>query len=132
MIDWWKGNGGWWVQFPYSRSLISEIKRKISRRHRRWSKENSAWWFSDKTAEIAGELLFEEFGNHNGPGSVMSKFCEHHSTLHLQHGAPMEVVKAAHKALSLLHHPDLGGSNERMKQINNAYDEIVKTLKDLR
>ena len=36
--------------------------------------------------------------------------------------APREVLLAAHKALSLVHHPDRGGSLQRMQDINHALD----------
>ena len=50
-----------------------------------------------------------------------------YETLHLLDSAPLEVVTAAYRALSLLHHPDRdGGNEEKMKAINNAIDEIRK------
>jgi hypothetical protein len=45
--------------------------------------------------------------------------------LHLLPSAPTEVVKAAFKALALLHHPDRGGDEELFKEINSAYETIV-------
>jgi DnaJ-class molecular chaperone len=36
------------------------------------------------------------------------------------------VIKAAYKALAVEHHPDHGGSHDRMKAINVAYDLITK------
>lgn len=48
-----------------------------------------------------------------------------HATLFLLPNAPIEVVKAAHRALAQLHHPDVGGDSERMAEINAAYDELV-------
>jgi hypothetical protein len=44
-----------------------------------------------------------------------------YGVLHLQPEAPFEVVQAAYRALSKLHHPDAGGDAERMQQINAAY-----------
>ena len=38
--------------------------------------------------------------------------------------APDEVIRAAHKALARIHHSDLGGDEEKMKQINSAFEEI--------
>lgn len=48
-----------------------------------------------------------------------------HATLYLLPSAPLEVVRAAHRALAALHHPDVGGNEERMVEINLAYDEIM-------
>jgi hypothetical protein len=46
--------------------------------------------------------------------------------LHLLETAPPELVKAAHKTLAFLHHPDRGGDLEQMKVINAAADVILK------
>lgn len=46
--------------------------------------------------------------------------------LHLRPSAPPEVVKAAYKAMSLLHHPDRGGSTSTMQLINVAYETLTK------
>jgi hypothetical protein len=53
-----------------------------------------------------------------------------YASLHLLDSAPWEVVVAAYKAMSLLYHPDrTGGDDEKMKEINNAVDEIRKQIK---
>jgi DnaJ-class molecular chaperone len=49
-----------------------------------------------------------------------------YAVLHLAYGAPREVVTAAYRALSRMHHPDKGGDAEVMKQINAAYSELEK------
>jgi hypothetical protein len=47
--------------------------------------------------------------------------------LYLARGAPVEVVKAAYKALAMKYHPDRpGGSVERMQRINAAIGELIK------
>jgi hypothetical protein len=46
------------------------------------------------------------------------------ATLHLLPSAPPEVVKAAYRALSLKHHPDLGGDVRAMQTINAAYRQL--------
>jgi len=40
--------------------------------------------------------------------------------------APWEVVRAAYKALCLLHHPDRGGNTEDLQRINGAFAELEK------
>lgn len=49
-----------------------------------------------------------------------------YAKLYLLPTAPLEVVRAAHRALASLHHPDVGGDPERMIEINAAYDEITR------
>ena len=46
--------------------------------------------------------------------------------LYLLPSAPPSVVTAVWKALARLHHPDVGGSNDRMKEINLAYEEALQ------
>lgn len=57
-------------------------------------------------------------------GTVASPFGPH-ATLFVTPNAPIEVVRAAYKALAKLHHPDFGGSQERMIAINQAYEAIT-------
>jgi DnaJ-class molecular chaperone len=38
--------------------------------------------------------------------------------------APLEVIRAAYKALAVIFHPDHGGTEQRMTELNNAYTEI--------
>lgn len=40
-------------------------------------------------------------------------------------GAPIQLVKAAHKILARQFHPDFGGNHETMIRVNTAFDRIV-------
>ncbi len=46
-------------------------------------------------------------------------------TLHLLPTAPPELVRAAYKALAVLHHPDHGGDPVAMQTINDAYRRLA-------
>ena len=46
--------------------------------------------------------------------------------LHVTDDAPVEVIRAAYKALVVKHHPDVGGSNEKIVEINKAF-EVLRT-----
>ena len=50
--------------------------------------------------------------------------------LYLLDGAPLEVVRAAYKALAVKYHPDKGGDVGTMTSINVAYNEILGELKN--
>lgn len=43
----------------------------------------------------------------------------------------LEELKQAYKKLALIHHPDRGGNEELMKQLNNEYDELFEKLKSV-
>ena len=47
-----------------------------------------------------------------------------YDVLNVQEDAPDEVVKAAHRALARLNHTDLGGDENKMKKINEAFEKI--------
>lgn len=53
----------------------------------------------------------------------------HRKILYVTDSAPPEVVKAAYRALSTLHHPDHGGSTEMMQKINAAYSALLGQTK---
>jgi len=49
------------------------------------------------------------------------------AVLHILESAPMEVVKAAHRALVLKYHPDReGGNHDATATVNDAYGRICK------
>lgn len=47
------------------------------------------------------------------------------TVLGVRRGDPVDVVKAAHRKLVLANHPDRGGDEEKLKQINVARDRIL-------
>jgi len=47
-----------------------------------------------------------------------------YDVLNVREDAPDEVVKAAHRVLARLNHTDLGGDENKMKKINEAFEQI--------
>jgi hypothetical protein len=60
--------------------------------------------------------------------SSRSPLSEAYKKLQVSEGAPWELVKAAHKALVRIHHPDRGGDEEQMKSVNAAYARLQSVL----
>lgn len=50
---------------------------------------------------------------------------DNYAALYVTHNAPVEVIKAAYRALSKLYHPDTGGDAEDFKRINEAYSALL-------
>jgi DnaJ-domain-containing protein 1 len=48
-----------------------------------------------------------------------------HAALGLYRDASVEEIKSAYRALAMRHHPDHGGSADRMREINEAYRVVV-------
>lgn len=82
----------------------------------RYGRSAGGWW---NTWNSTGSKQ-EQASHLQGPST------DPHATLHLLPTAPWEVVKATHRALTLLHHPDQGGDEETMRQINLAFEKIQK------
>lgn len=51
-----------------------------------------------------------------------------YDTLHLLPSAPWEVVKAAYKALAIIHHPDHDGDAEVFREVTDAYKDLESKL----
>lgn len=50
----------------------------------------------------------------------------HYQTLQLPNCASVAEIKTAYRKLALTHHPDRGGDAEKMKEINLAYEYLMK------
>ena len=76
------------------------------------------WKALHRRDQCAGGAQVVEGGNaSDGP----------HATLYLLPDAPMEVVKASYRALARIYHPDNpGGDEAKMKELNDAVEEIVR------
>jgi len=113
----------------YNRVFTEEIKNNISSKKRIWD-QNSLKWFIvrdqfDKLCHLLekhfDETLLLDFPEQQIASSAWGK-------LFLTKGAPLDVVRAVYKTLSLLYHPDRGGDTARMAEVNVAYKEILGEL----
>lgn len=106
-----------------------------------WSEQRSRWAPIEPDSVSGDEREIED--DYGRPAPVIEGWHRYHSclkkktakvdpvaaayaTLHLATSAPEAVIKAAHRALSLMHHPDRGGDLEQMKRVNAAYDLLAK------
>src|SRR5262249_7543605 len=135
--------GGFIVRFcggkPYVfRALVGSLK-DIPRERRSYDPANKQWNVCDQAslndwAEFAktwGAMVEWDKVEWDGdvcqpprPGKMIR--ANAFVALHLLPTAPPELVKAAHKVLSLIYHPDRGGDLETMQIVNAAFD-LLKT-----
>ncbi len=121
--------------FRHDPVLANKVEKALMGNARRVS--GSQWWTDAKNvarlvAQLDGVLDFvltnearEAMGGAGarpGPSSAPSPY----AILGVMPDAPWEVIQAAWKAQCVKHHPDRGGSEERMKVINEAMEAIRK------
>lgn len=122
--------GDEWVAFdtPYDAEWISQLKNTIPPRGRVWDKIERRWEIAPQYSAFVRNLCEHTFG----PASDAAFFTPAaapsrgpYADLWLLPGAPLEVVKAAYRALTRIHHPDRGGSTADMQRINQAYTVLT-------
>jgi hypothetical protein len=88
--------------------------------------ENKVWYIDLKHEAVVKQWL-RTFGyTITEVDTAVPSADDSFSVLGLLPTASWEVCEAAYKALAKINHPDTGGNEEIMKQINEAWDKIKK------
>jgi hypothetical protein len=141
--------GGYRLRFPYDAAVVARIK-ELPRHTREWEPDEKAWFVPDRwlltvkshltrTQDVVWEAAEEpetpaeafqrgwEAGLRQARESGMgvAGLTEAHRALWVLPGAPVEVVKAAFRALAARAHPDVGGTHEGMVKLNAAYETLL-------
>jgi hypothetical protein len=74
-------------------------------------------------AELQGKATAQE-AVHGSNRAILKP--DPYLDLYVQQNAPWCVIRAAHRALVLTHHPDRGGSPEAFRKVQEAYDELLE------
>jgi hypothetical protein len=122
-------------------SAIAALKSYVDSSKRAWRPATKSWcvdasaefemgeWLALCTAEFHAEVTRTHAKRQERQTRAVPKPApDPFAALYLLPSAPVEVVKAAYRALATLHHPDHGGDVERMKAINAAYSEATQRL----
>jgi hypothetical protein len=133
----------YYLTFKYHPEVVEDLKFDLPVYSRGWDPDRRAWRIAYDYAHEAFDIL-KRYGYRIEPYSDPSEAEEPEpepereyryepykngnrtlttawQTLHIAEGAPPEVVRAAYRAMAKLHHPDTGGSEEKMKEINDAW-----------
>ena len=119
------------------------ISGGVHNRFRRWDRDKGIWlvhwqwvkWLVDYARTMHMDMDYTDLphqwqltaagafvpGRVTLPEDVKSPF----EILYLTTEAPPEVVKAAYRALSKIHHPDMGGDAEKWREIDDAYRQLT-------
>lgn len=119
------------VHTPYHAEYIQDLKTQIPHGGRIWDKDLRIWIVNKGFEKILLKIVYKhfdevEYSQDGEPQQQKQAISELYATLHLLSTAPEELIKAAYKALSKIHHPDVGGDLVKMQEINAAYDAIRK------
>jgi hypothetical protein len=131
--------------FGYHKELIDDIKSGIPAYARAYRPAAKAWDVRPSHTEMMRGLIRKHLGvslapTEDGHDELHELRCEVAAlraklrdavfvpeacrVLYLLPDAPPEVVRAAHRALVRLKHPDMGGSTREMQAINAAADQL--------
>lgn len=72
--------------------------------------------FREENGNMFGGFFDKMFVNHN----------KNYETLGIKMGATQQEIKKAYRKMSKIHHPDVGGSNDKFNEINTAYKALYK------
>jgi len=114
---------------PFNRDFIDELKVIVPSSERNWNPGDKCWLVRDTYLVELAELCnrcFDEVETDLVQAPAVTTDCGSYAVMFLLPQAPIELIKAAYRILSLAYHPDRGGKTEDMSHLNQAYDEIRK------
>jgi len=127
------------LAFPYDQAFIDALKASIPGRARSYDPGTKVWTVAAAWAAIATRLMIEAFGDvaleddrqRSARRPAPDRAGDHRlAALHLLPSAPPELIEAAYRCLSKLHHPDRAAPSDRdqahrqMVAVNAAYDAL--------
>src|SRR5262245_17535682 len=122
------------LKTPYDEVYLDDFKNRVPHFARRWNQERKLWVIQERFVAVALQVVRQYFTlielnekkqqQQHQRSDYSDRPPPPYTTLHILPSAPLEVVRAAYKALALLHHPDHGGDLHTMQTINAAYEKI--------
>lgn len=109
-----------------TKDFVETLKKSIKPKLRTWENTENVWIIQYAAYDILTHILSEFYDDvllEDFPAPEISD--SSWGTLYLVKEAPIEVVKAAYRALAKKYHSDAGGDDEAMARINVAYKEIL-------
>lgn len=119
------------LEAPYHKEFQDTLKLSIPAKKRMYDNNDKCWYIVKDQFDKLCHLLDQYFDE-----TILLDFPAHevssssYAMLYLIDSAPLEVVRAAYKALAVKYHPDKGGDVTVMQSINQAYKDILGELKN--
>lgn len=129
-----------YLTFKYNQDVVDDLKWNLPSYARRWNPEERAWMVTEDRYDDAIHILKDhDYIVHHRrqydrgrqrkqeappPPPRERPQSSAHRVLYVSADAPPEVIRAAYRALSKLHHPDIGGDEEKMKEVNEAWSKL--------
>ena len=117
-----------WLSFTFDSNVVEALKAELPRHARQWDPDRRAWRINASCATRARRIMARfDFVEHDESSRTSRPTqADAYRALHLREDAPIEIVAAVYRALAKRHHPDVGGSEQAMKLINAAYEQLAE------
>lgn len=116
---------GWLkVVTPYHPDFVDALKSSIQPPHRTWDPDAKCWYINEMFLEDITKLC-QRYYNEVETNLAEPEASDNNtnSFVELFDILPEDLVDKVYYSLSLALHPDRGGSNELVSQLNKAYKE---------
>lgn len=135
----WEAGGVFLCSFSYSPGLVDFIKETIPARERRWDKDAKAWSFAaghaHRVLNEARRLGFScrtegigEDARRDTPPPRPAYRNTDDAIVAFFRLLPPDALKAAYRAAAIKLHPDHGGDEQAMKELNELWQRIEEEL----
>lgn len=126
----WVKDGWIFCRTPYDPDFIIDMKNEIPGSARKWDATEKVWKvqasFADELESIVRKYYGEPTVLQEDVQVVVAAPSSADPFAALLRAAPNDVLKKIYQLVAVKVHPDAGGSNEAMSQVNVAWDEIKK------
>src|SRR5678816_1114984 len=124
------------VHTPYDEDFLSAFKARVH--IRAFDPGSKTWIVPARYVPIVRDLarryleidiavsLPPNLAPHARAAPAPQRVPEEYEILCVLPGSPIEVVKAAYKALAFICHPDRGGNAEHFRQLSEAYERVCR------
>ncbi len=121
------------VSTPYDEKLVLDLKNYIEPGSRKWDPDTKYWEVKETCLGILITILKKHFGDNitqnitsNDKDSGKENENPFLVVFEILKKMPNSNIDKIYNALALALHPDRGGNNKLMIELNKAYDQIKK------